>query len=52
MDVETLAMIYLGEWRPSKLAEIGRLTAHDPTALASADHLFATDRPSWCGSLF
>ncbi|MGH3879065.1 MAG: GNAT family N-acetyltransferase [Actinophytocola sp.] len=52
MDVETLAMIYLGEWRPSKLAEVGRLTAHDPTALASADHLFATDRPSWCGSLF
>ncbi len=52
MTVETLGMVYLGSWRPSTLAAIGRLTAHDPAALAAADRLFATDRPSWCGSLF
>jgi predicted acetyltransferase len=45
-------MVYLGSWRPSTLAAIGRLAAHDPAALAAADRLFATDRPSWCGSLF
>jgi predicted acetyltransferase len=52
MTVETLGMIYFGAWRPSTLAAVGRLTAHDPAALATADRLFATDRPAWCGSLF
>jgi predicted acetyltransferase len=52
MSMETLGMVYLGTWRPSTLAAIGRLTAHDPAALAAADRLFATDRPAWCGSLF
>lgn len=52
MTAEVLGMVYLGTWRPSALAAIGRLTAHDPAALAAADRLFATDRPSWCGSLF
>ncbi|MGH3760301.1 GNAT family N-acetyltransferase [Actinophytocola sp.] len=52
MSAEALGMIYFGTWRPSTLAAIGRLTGHDPAALAAADRLFATDRPSWCGSLF
>lgn len=52
MSVETLGMVYLGEWRPSTLAGIGRVAARDPAALAAADRLFATDRPAWCGSLF
>jgi predicted acetyltransferase len=52
MNAETLAMVYFGAWRPSTLAAIGRLTAHDPAALAAADRLFATDRPAWCGSMF
>lgn len=52
MTVEALGMVYLGTWRPSTLAAIGRLTAHDPAAARAADRLFATDRPSWCGSLF
>ncbi|MPZ79374.1 MAG: GNAT family N-acetyltransferase [Actinophytocola sp.] len=52
MSVETLGWVYLGAWRPSDLASIGRLTAHDPAALPAADRLFATDRPAWCGSLF
>lgn len=52
MGAETLGMIYLGTWRPSALAAIGRLTAPDPSALAAADRLFAADRPAWCGSMF
>jgi hypothetical protein len=34
------------------LATIGRLAVHESAALPAADRLFATDRPSWCGSLF
>jgi predicted acetyltransferase len=52
MSVETLGMVYLGAWAPSTLAAVGRLEAHDPAALVNADRLFATDRPSWCGTLF
>jgi predicted acetyltransferase len=52
MDVEVLGMIYLGAWRPSTLAAIGRLDARDPAGLLAADRLFATDRPAWCGTLF
>lgn len=51
-DVDVLGMIYLGAWRPSTLAAIGRIDARDPMALAAADRLFAADRPSWCGTLF
>jgi predicted acetyltransferase len=50
--VDVLAMIYLGAWRPSQLADIGRLTAADPAVLPAADRLFAVDRPAWNGSLF
>lgn len=52
MDVEALAMIYLGAWRPSTLAGIGRLTVADEAALPAADRLFAVDRPAWNGSMF
>ncbi|WP_260190985.1 GNAT family N-acetyltransferase [Actinophytocola gossypii] len=52
LGVEALGMVYFGAWRPSKLAGIGRLAVHDPAALPAADRLFATDEPSWCGSLF
>jgi predicted acetyltransferase len=52
MSAEVLGMVYFGTWRPSDLAAIGRLTAHEPAALAAADRLFAVDRPAWCGSLF
>ena len=52
LGIEALGMIYLGTWRPSALAAIGRIEGSDPMALAAADRLFATDRPSWCGTLF
>jgi predicted acetyltransferase len=52
MDVEVLAMVYLGAWRPSSLADIGRITVADEAALPAADRLFAVDRPAWNGSMF
>ncbi|OLF18161.1 hypothetical protein BU204_07950 [Actinophytocola xanthii] len=52
VDPEALAMLYLGAWRPSQLAGIGRVTVHDPAALPAADRLFGTERAAWCGSLF
>lgn len=52
VDAEVLAMLYLGTWRPSTLADLGRIDVADPTALPAADLLFATDRPAWCGSMF
>lgn len=52
MDVDVLAMIYLGTYRPSVLADVGRITVADPAAPSAADRLFAVDRPAWNGSLF
>jgi predicted acetyltransferase len=52
MDVEALAMLYLGTWRASTLAGIGRVTVADPAALATADRLFAVDQPAWNGTMF
>lgn len=52
MNAEVLAMVYLGAWRPSVLAGIGRITVADPAALPAADRLFAVDQPAWNGSLF
>jgi predicted acetyltransferase len=52
LDVDVLAMLYLGAFRPSTLAGIGRITVADPAALPAADRLFAVDRPAWNGSMF
>lgn len=52
VDVDVLGMLYLGAWRASKLAGIGRVDVHDPAALAAADRLFATADVPWCGTLF
>lgn len=52
MTTDVLAMLYLGTWRASTLAAIGRITVADPAALPAADRLFAVDRPAWNGSLF
>ena len=52
MDVEALAMLYLGTWRASTLAGIGRITVTDPTALTTADRLFAVNQPAWTGTMF
>jgi predicted acetyltransferase len=52
MDVDVLAMLYLGAWRATDLVGAGRITAVDPTAAARADRLFAHDRQPWSGTFF
>ncbi|MGH3621599.1 MAG: sterol carrier protein domain-containing protein, partial [Sciscionella sp.] len=52
MDVQTLAMIYLGEWRPGMLADLGRVRVADAAAVARADELFHTPTRPWCGTGF
>ncbi|MBB4683592.1 putative acetyltransferase [Amycolatopsis jiangsuensis] len=52
LDVDTLAMLYLGEWRPATLALAGRITGADPGALSRADALFRTAQRPWCGTHF
>ncbi|MEV4050617.1 GNAT family N-acetyltransferase [Amycolatopsis sp. NPDC049688] len=52
LDVATLAMVYLGTWRPSALAGAGRIEVRDPAAPAAADLLFGTCVAAWSGSHF
>ncbi|MEU0536166.1 GNAT family N-acetyltransferase [Amycolatopsis tolypomycina] len=52
MDVTTLAMVYLGTWTPSALADAGRIEVRDPAAPAAADLLFGTRVAAWSGSYF
>ncbi|MFD8496453.1 GNAT family N-acetyltransferase [Amycolatopsis sp. NPDC059657] len=52
LDVETLAMLYLGGWRPSLLAEAGRIEVFDAEAPARLDSLFETAAEPWCGTHF
>jgi predicted acetyltransferase len=52
LDVDVLAMIYLGAVKPSGLAAAGRLQVIDPDAVARADKLFASDQIAWCGTGF
>ncbi|MEQ0563417.1 GNAT family N-acetyltransferase [Amycolatopsis sp. NEAU-NG30] len=52
LDVATLGMVYLGTWRPSALAEAGRVEVRDPAAVVAADVLFGTRVASWSGTYF
>jgi predicted acetyltransferase len=52
MDVDVLAMLYLGGWRVVDLVHAGRIDVADAAGMAAADALFATDRPPWCGTFF
>jgi predicted acetyltransferase len=52
VDVDVLAMMYLGTWKASDLAAAGRLEVADADALARADKLFASDTMAWCGTGF
>lgn len=52
LDLDTLAMMYLGEYSPAFLSATGRISTQDSTTLANLDELFTTrDRP-WCGTNF
>jgi predicted acetyltransferase len=52
VDVDVLAMMYLGTWKASALAAAGRLQVSDTEAVARADRLFASDTIAWCGTGF
>jgi predicted acetyltransferase len=52
LGVETLGMLYLGAWAPSRLALAGRIEVLDPDAPARADELFRTPEAPWCGTHF
>ncbi|RJQ87694.1 GNAT family N-acetyltransferase [Amycolatopsis panacis] len=52
LDVDTLAMLYLGEWRPALLALAGRITGADEKTLARTETLFRTEQNPWCGTDF
>jgi predicted acetyltransferase len=52
LDVDTLGMLYLGQWSATALAHTGRIDVGDPAAVARADELFTTITAPWCGTLF
>ncbi|MEV6824405.1 GNAT family N-acetyltransferase [Amycolatopsis sp. NPDC051102] len=52
LDVDTLGMLYLGQWSATGLAEAGRLEVRDAAAVARADELFTTVAAPWCGTHF
>ncbi|PRX45051.1 putative acetyltransferase [Prauserella shujinwangii] len=52
LGADTLAMLYLGGWRPSALAAVGRLAAANADAERTADRLFRARRAPWCGTFF
>lgn len=52
MDVDALAMLYLGEWSPSTLADIGRISTDDPAEVAALDGLLGASHRPWCGTGF
>lgn len=52
LDVDVLAMLYLGGWRVADLVQAGRIDVVDGDAVGVADALFAAERPPWCGTFF
>jgi predicted acetyltransferase len=52
LDVETLGMLYLGQWSATALAAAGRIDVRDAAAPARADELFTTVAAPWCGTHF
>ncbi|WP_026425549.1 GNAT family N-acetyltransferase [Actinokineospora inagensis] len=52
VDVDVLPMLYLGAWRVSALAGLGRLREVVAGAAERADSVFAVRRASWSGTYF
>jgi predicted acetyltransferase len=50
--VDALAMVYLGDRRPSELVSSGWWSTSDPAAVPRADAAFAADVAPWCGTFF
>ncbi|WP_027941791.1 GNAT family N-acetyltransferase [Amycolatopsis taiwanensis] len=52
LDVDVLAMLYLGEWQATTLAAAGRIEALQADAPERADELLRTPTRPWCGTGF
>jgi predicted acetyltransferase len=52
LEVSVLGSLYLGDLRPSTLADVGRVEVLDPAAVAVADGLFRTGTTPWAGTSF
>jgi predicted acetyltransferase len=52
LDAADLGATYLGTFKFSELARVGRVVEGTPGALARADALFAADRAPSCGTMF
>lgn len=52
MGVDVLGMLYLGTWRPSALASVGRIEVAGSGVARRADRLFGTHHAAWCGTFF
>ncbi|WP_406632765.1 GNAT family N-acetyltransferase [Amycolatopsis sp. WGS_07] len=52
LDVDTLAMLYLGGWEAGPLALSGRITGASAETLARTDALFRTGTQPWTGTHF
>jgi predicted acetyltransferase len=52
LEASDLGALYLGTFRFSELAAVGRVTEGAPGALLRADALFAAARAPWCGTMF
>jgi predicted acetyltransferase len=52
MGVDVLGMLYLGTWRPSALAAVGRIDVAGSEVAQRADRLFSTRLAGWCGTFF
>jgi predicted acetyltransferase len=52
LDVDALAMLYLGDCRATTLVRTGRAEAVDQAAPARLDELFRTEERPWCGTNF
>ncbi len=52
LDASDLGAAYLGTFRFSELARVGRVTEGTPGALLRADALFAGARAPWCSTMF
>jgi predicted acetyltransferase len=52
LDASDLAATYLGTFRFSELARVGRVVENTAGALLRADALFASPRAPWCSTMF
>lgn len=52
LGVDTLAMMFVGGWRPSALVDAGRITVRAAEVAPLMDDLARTRSAPWCGTFF